>query len=234
MKKICKKGHALQPSASREFEVILIHLVPHKQIMESNISDVVGHRLKEVQGKRGKIIKRLDIVAACNIFLVIPPIVILIFVVMRFMIRGIRFRSSHDQTFCVTVASIFILNITALVVYLVAVARRRKDLLLVYIVANFTFVIVQVSVCLTLYTGAQIQDEEKIPIPMTVLFVITLILIGLNSAITSYVNFKVHQLTGYTQTFNNTLTNSITLSKQTSSGLGSRLPSKADAGQEIQ
>ena len=189
--------------------------------MSSNISsttltDVAGRKLVQSQTKRGKILVRLEYVAIINFILLLPAVVVLLLMLLRFLIPNLAYESPHDRRFFVSVSTVFLLNITAIITYFIAVVRKKKALLITYIVVNFVFIIMQICISLILYTGAQIRDDEKVSTSMTALFVVSLILIALNSVATSYVNAKVHRLTGYTKTFNNTLTNTISQSKTAS------------------
>lgn len=186
----------------------------------TNATLTTAGRLKQTETKRSRVLKRLDAILYVNAFLSIPAIIVILLTVFRLVIPGSGFPKPQDKVFFITVSCIFALNLVAIGVYYFAVMKKKKTLLIWYLLLDFLFVVLQSVFSVTLYTGSLMREEDDdndVSVSVTSLFIPTLVFVALNAAVMLYVNRKLHQLTGYTKTYNTTLTASVTQSKVSSS-----------------
>lgn len=165
----------------------------------------VNDKLARMEKRKERMEKSLLNIAYINMILVLPALlIVLLFVPIK---AGIGFNSHEDKMFFVPTACLFIINTVAISVYFVAVFRKRKGLLIVYVGLNMLFMMCELVTSLSIYSSISEDGlTRNLSKWSTGLFITTLILIACNCCVTTQVNTRIQQLTGNEKTIERTIT----------------------------
>ena len=192
-------------SFTGEFPEILLPGLMNSTFPTHGFDNEVNDKLVRMEERKERMEKSLLNIAYVNMILILPALlIVLLFLPIK---AGIGFNSREERIFFVPTACLFIINIAAIAVYFVAVFRKRKGLLIVYVGLNMMFMMFELVTSLSIYSSISEDGlTRNLSKWSTGLLITTLILIAGNCCVSTQVNNKIQQLTGTEKTIERTLT----------------------------
>lgn len=174
-------------------------------------------KLRGIQKKKDKVIKKLDILSAFNVVLFVCDLAFIILTIIKTCVDSLAFKDSVERNFYVTTASLSILNMIALIFYWYGCTYRIWTYVTKYIWINaaWAFAMIIANLILAIKEQFAIGTEST---QIIIILAFAFILAVVNAAITSIVNIHMKKMTIYDRKFSRTL--SSTVSKSTSQEVG--------------
>jgi hypothetical protein len=167
----------------------------------------------EIQKRRDKVNRSLDVIGVINIILFFIDISFVIYVVIRLIFPGIEFSGHTEENYSLYLMILYIVNGVALVTFHFGITMRKKRLVTLYVVINMIWVVLDATTVIYLFLSSNLKKDDPQVYPVMRLVVLSFTIIGVNCVLVINANRQIKELTFHIRSQTKTLSISLTASQ---------------------